>query len=425
MAIAQRTGSSPGRLETARSRSGLPDTSDWPVAIVASGFLTGVLIARSLADRGVRVILIDCDPRVQAFSSPYGEAVVCPNPDEAPAAWVQFMRDLARKVGARPVLMAASDQFISAIGQHADVLGGYFRISRSAKLQADLAVKDGQLRYAKQFGLPIPNSVFVDTENAVLEFASSARFPVLVKPRHQRFWSAPAGHPVHCRKALVAHDPAELLAKYRLACEFSRQAIIQEMIDAPDKDKRVHVAIYRNDGDRVAHLTLRELRCTHLGLPTVCEPVEDPAITQICDQFLRATGYLGTCELELIWDSTDNTPKVLDINPRFSGSGDAVHYAGIDQAWLVYLDLIGHPVEAVTPTTLDFRHVMLANDAAALRQYWRDGRLTWKDLLASYRRPVHFWDLDRRNWRLSLATLATCLRTLMATLIGRTRPRRH
>ncbi len=69
MAIAQRTGNSPDRLKTARSRIELRDTSDWPVAIVASGFLTGVLIARSLTERGVRVILIDCDPNVQAFSS--------------------------------------------------------------------------------------------------------------------------------------------------------------------------------------------------------------------------------------------------------------------------------------------------------------------------------------------------------------------
>ena len=189
------------------------------------------------------------------------------------------------------------------------------------------------------------------------------------------------------------------------------------MIFGPETNKRVHVAIYRRDGTRLAHITLKELRVTQYGVATVSEPIVDPEIAAVCDRFFQSSGYRGTCEIELFWDSRDRIPKMMDINPRFSGTGDAAFYAGIDQPWLTYLDLIGKRVEPVQPPARDFRHIMLENDSYAIRQNWEAGTLTWKALRESYRGPRHFWDFEPRDWRLASTTLWAVLRTTGGTLL--------
>ena len=391
----------------------------WPVVVIASAFITGVSVARDLERHGVRVFLVDCDLAVQGFRSVYGTSLRCPNPDTEPDEWCEFMCQLAGRLGGQPALFAASDQFVSAIGRYAGPLSTRYRISPSAELQAELAVKDGQIRLAKAHGLPTPLTCYADSEAEVALFAAAARFPVLFKPRQHRFWSqAPVGHPMHLTKAVQANDAAELMRNYRLAVPLSPAVVLQELIQGPDTNKRVHEAIYRHDGIRLAQVTLAVLRCTRFGVPTVCEPIDDPEVAATCDRFFQSIGYRGKVEVELMWDERDGKPKMLDINPRFSGSGDAVQYTGIDQAWLLYLDLIGQPVEPLTPPPLqNFRHVMLYNDMVAIRQHWKAGLLSWAALRRTYRAPVYFWDFDWRDWRLGASTLWAVLRVNLGTLI--------
>lgn len=394
--------------------------SDWPPVVIACAFNTGVQVARHLVRRNVRVRLIDCDRTVDGFQSIYGNAEWCPNPDDEPEAWLHHMIALGERMQERAVLIAASDQFVAAIGHFAEQLAPHFIISPSAKLQAELATKDGQFRIATGHGLPTPITFFATHEDEAAEFAKDAPYPVLIKPLQYRFWnSAPRNHPMKVAKALRAEDPAQLMKYFHLANTLSPGVIFQELIPGPETNKREHIAIYRRDGARLGHLTLRKLRSVELGSVAVTEPVDDPRTADICDAFFQSVGYRGTCEIELVWDMRDNLPKMMDINPRFSGSGNALIHGGIDQAWLVYLDLIGAPVEAVAPPVRDFRHVMLLTDAHAVRQSMQNGELSWSKLRATYRPPIHFWDLEVRDWRRALATLGAIARVSVGTIVYR------
>src|SRR5690242_19990257 len=78
----------------------------WPAVVIAGGYQTGVLAMRGLTRHGVRVVCIETarNRDYPAFTSRYGQALECPDPDEAPDAWVDFMLRLARKMGGCPVL---------------------------------------------------------------------------------------------------------------------------------------------------------------------------------------------------------------------------------------------------------------------------------------------------------------------------------
>lgn len=158
--------------------------ADWPAAVIAGAWRTGVLGMRSLRRRGVRVCAFDCTSR--DVRSAYGHAYACPNPDADPERWVEFLIDLARRVGGRPVLIASSDQFVSAIARHAGALDPHYRLSPGARLQGLLATKQTQYQLAAEHGMPMPRTEFVSGRDQVDAFAAKAQFPCLLKPIHFR-----------------------------------------------------------------------------------------------------------------------------------------------------------------------------------------------------------------------------------------------
>ena len=132
------------------------DTSR-PPAVVASVFQTGLNLMRDLEQKGIRVIGIDLNPENPGFRSRYAKSYLCPNPDKNPDDWAAFMLALAAAIGEKPVLIAASDIFVSAIGRHVEVLSDHFLFSKAgAKLQAALATKETQYALAREYGLPSP-----------------------------------------------------------------------------------------------------------------------------------------------------------------------------------------------------------------------------------------------------------------------------
>ena len=86
--------------------------ADWPPAVIAGAYRTGVLGVRTLVRRGVRATSFDSDRRHPGFRSRYGHAHPCPDPDTAPEQWVDFMIELSAKMGGKPALIASADAFV-------------------------------------------------------------------------------------------------------------------------------------------------------------------------------------------------------------------------------------------------------------------------------------------------------------------------
>lgn len=389
---------------------------DWPQAVVAGAFQTGVLAVRSLQRRGVRVHSFDCNSAQQGFRSVYGPAQLCPDPDRDSDGWLAFMLDLARQLGEKAALISSSDQFVSAIARHATVLSDFFILSPGIAVQSLLADKPTQYALAADHGMPMPRTQYVHSLDQVAEFASQATFPCLIKPSHFREWRRfHNGHPLLDTKVAIAENRDRLLENYRLASMASPDVIVQEIIEGPDTSKRVYLSCYDARGQRIANAMFRELRCDpfQFGPASVSEPVSDPEVDALCDRFLRRIGYVGVCEIEAKWDSRDGRPKLIEVNPRLSGGGDAAPYAGVDLCWIHYLDLIGQRVVPTKPLDRDFRHIVLRSDARAIVSYRNAGLISWGDVFRSYRPPVAFFDFDPRDWRNSAETILVAARGLI------------
>ncbi len=409
-------------------RAGPHGSPEWPPVVVASVFQTGLNLMRDLLRRGLRVEGVDCHPEHEGFRSRYGVSHLCPDPDTHPEDWVAYMIGLARSLGAKPVFIPAADQFVSALAEHAHQLKEFYLFSLdTVVVQAQLATKEKQYALAQEHGLPIPRTDYIQSRAELELWAAEARFPCLLKPRHQREWeSLPAGNALRGRKLVTAPDAAALLDYYALAEAHRPEVMAQEIVAGGDDTKFCYLSVYGSGSRRLGHCVVREFRAYPIGFGSgsLVRPVVDEEIATLCDSFLRAIGYVGICEIEVKRDARDGIVRLIEANPRFSGTGDASLYTGVDIGWLHYLDLIGRQPAPVEATRFDFTHVTLRRDIPSFEQYLDRGLLTWADIRNSYRGPLEFFDFDPHDPGPTAVTLLGCVRVLAGMALRRVGLRR-
>jgi predicted ATP-grasp superfamily ATP-dependent carboligase len=407
------------RLKLAQDKNPIRAQPGWPPAVVLGGYYTGVNLVRYLVRRGVKAYCIENDRSKQCFRSVYGTSLQCPDPDTKPAEWLDFMLVLAKRLGAKPVLIPTGDAFVSAIAKHADLLGGAYLFCRDGiKVQGLLATKELQYDLAVEHGMPVPRTKMVKSREEVNQYGPTVQYPCVLKPVRPRDWSnVPRGHLLDSRKVVLVNSVDELEAQYLAVAEVNPEIVIQEIIAGPDTLKMIYLSCYSTDGRRIALCMAKELRTNpiHFGNASILEPFMDAEVASICDRFLTRIGYSGLCEIELKRDSRDGSVKMIEANPRYTGSSDVAPYAGVDLGWLHYLDLIGQRVEMVNQEDGKFHHIVLTWDFSTFGSYRREGLLTWSDIIRSYRPPVAFLDFDLRNWRIAISTLIS----MVYLLIGR------
>ena len=394
---------------------------EWPPVVVCSVYQTGLNLMRDLERRGVRAVGIACARENPGFRSRYGKSYLCPNPDQEPAKWVEFMLGLSRELGSKPAIVPAADIFVGALGRHAEELAEHFTFSRaSVRLQAQLGTKEQQYALAATVGLPCPRTSYVESAADLDRFCQDARFPCLLKPLAHREWEAlPPGHPYHGQKVATADSAAELQAHYRSIEPFQAKGVVQEVVTGADDAKYCYLGVYGSTGERLGHLVVHELRCQpiRVGSASVVVPVVDEEISTICDRFLRKVNYVGLCEIEVKRDMRDGRVLLIEVNPRFSVTFDCAIYAGVDAGWLHYLDLIGRAPEPVEATRRDFKHIVALRDAPAFAQYLDARQTTWRKWWSVYRTPVKFFDLDFHDWGVTRPNLQRSLKMLAGGLL--------
>jgi predicted ATP-grasp superfamily ATP-dependent carboligase len=332
------------------------------------------------------------------------------------------MEELAADIGERAVLVPSSDKYVTAIANHQDFLTNLFILSPGIAVQGLLAEKQTQYELAEKHGMPMPVTRRVSNAVEVAGLAGDFVFPCVVKPWHFREWERlPEGHDLLNQKVGVVQSREELIQCYESVSKFTPEVIVQEVIEGPDTNKRVYLSCYDSQSKRIANAMFRELRCVPIGFgpASVSEPVEDDEADRICNEFLQRIGYAGICEIEVKRDSRDGRVKLIEANPRLSGGGDAAPYAGVDLVWIHYLDMIGESVEPVTASKRHFKHIVLKEEATAIPVYMRAGLLSWRGLAASYKPPLAFFDVDLRDWRITLETVLVFLKTLVVNIVRR------
>ncbi|NLE05380.1 MAG: ATP-grasp domain-containing protein [Crenarchaeota archaeon] len=169
--------------------------------------------------------------------------------------------------------------------------------------------------------IPCPYTVLnAETMEEVLH--SDIKYPIAVKPR--------VGYGAIGFRRTDSKE--ELIALFADGLNPSNY-VFQEFI--PQTDLQYECAMFVDDDNQVkTSLVFCKNRWFPVngGSSTLNITVKRPDIVESCTNLLQAINWRGPADIDLIQDPRDNTAKIMEINPRVSGSVKICFISGVDQA---------------------------------------------------------------------------------------------
>lgn len=363
----------------ARSVSGVPVDADRnvPGLIVKFGDYPlhhgGVGAIRSLGRLGIPMYAITEDRYTPAAASRYlRRAFVWPTTGtEEPERLVEGLLRIGARIGRPTVLVPTDEEAAVLIAEHQEELGERFLFPRvDAKLPRRLASKQGLHELCVEHGIPSPAAAFPQSYEEIVEFAESARFPIVAKNREafvRRSQPAVNGTTrIATREGLLS-----------LARDWGDQpgVILQEYLPREEAEDWIVHAYFDADSTPLAMFTGVKVRSwpPHAGMTANAYVVDNPELADLAARFIKQIGFSGVIDLDLRFDRRDGQYKLLDFNPRMGAQFRLFeNESGIDVVRAMHLDLTGRTVPEGEQRA-GHRYIVENIDLPALLAYRRSG----------------------------------------------------
>ncbi len=182
--------------------------------------------------------------------------------------------------------------------------------------------------------LPCPKTYLSKEE--FLAVKDTVKYPIVVKPR-----TGCAAVGFH-----VAHNEQDLITYYDKAEEKYGPCLIQEYIPQDGLQYKAELYVDR-DGDLKGACVFAKVRWYPIngGSSTLNETVHRPDIVANCKKLLEEIHWHGYADIDLIEDTRDGQIKIMEINPRITGSVKICFEAGVNFSKLIVQDFLKVDVE--------------------------------------------------------------------------------
>ena len=220
----------------------------------------------------------------------------------------------------------------------ADNLEAVSRFAHPAENGAELfyRVMDKQrtMEYCEAAGVPHPRTT-ADAGSVEAVLASGLSFPLVIKPR-----IGYGGIGFH-----VVNNEAGLREKFDATAERCGALLAQEFIPQTGRQYQCQVFMDGEGNARSAVLFDKTRWYPVTGGSSCCNTtLHDEAIVGDCVKLLKAIGWKGYADVDLIEDPRDGRAKVMEINPRVTGGVKICFAAGTDPARQIVELALGLPV---------------------------------------------------------------------------------
>lgn len=184
------------------------------VLITDAGRGSAIAFVRSLGRSGWRVVATDSIPGSIGFRSRYAEHhAVYPNPEHAPAAFVEWMLAIVREQQVN-LVVPITDTTMLPLSDAEAAFAGLCKLALPAP-DALRMVTDKQktLDLAESLGIPTPKTRLVTTVEEACDTIASFGFPLVLKPRASKLYHASAG--IEAYSVSYANTPEQLVQEMR------------------------------------------------------------------------------------------------------------------------------------------------------------------------------------------------------------------
>jgi predicted ATP-grasp superfamily ATP-dependent carboligase len=345
-----------------------------PVAVVMNVFYTGLGIARSLGERGVRVIGLTAQRRVYGNFTRHAKTVFAPDSRSEPDALLTFLTQLGRELGGKSVLFPTRDDDVLFLNRFRKELEPYFSlvIPGESALSASLNKWETFLA-AKRAKVATPGAWMIEGLDDLERAAAEIRYPCVLKPLSAHHWRQGGNWElVGARKAIGIASEEELRAEYHAIARADSRALVQEMVPGGD-DCLLIAACYMNRESRwVAGFNTQKILQIPEGFGTGCivQCVDRSELFAPTIRLLQSIGYSGIAEVEYKWDAAAGEYMLIEINSRPWDQHRLGHACGVELMYFAYCEHAGLPMPAPVKPALG--HKWIAEDTfvtAAIRSF--------------------------------------------------------
>ena len=302
-------------------QDGAPDPINALVLAVGSPLGQSICKALRLSRFHVVVIPADCDEMSAGlYLDRNGPKVVLP-PVLSPDYFSELVRVL-KEYHIHVIFPVIGPEF-KFFHDHAD----YFNKENIRIASVDKDVLDRcndkyeGMRYLRQAGISVPDTVLCVPGPALDDYLARAHFPLFMKPRN-----GASGRDVY-----LVRDLEQLVA---LRKAFPAGYFVVQAYLGDGDEYTVGVYIAKNGSFRSAVVMKRQLK---FGLSYKGEVVEEPSISHYCIDLCEKMGlyYASNVQLKLV----KGAPRAFEINPRFSSTTSVRAAFGFNEPEMMLYDL--------------------------------------------------------------------------------------
>ena len=354
-------------------------TDKYPMAVIFGLFETGLGIARSLGQQGVKVIGVDFKKDI-AWYSRYVKPLICPHPINEKKSFLGWIERNFRGSGKKVPAFLSSDDFLTSFSINRSILLEFFLFNLvDSHLLDKISNKYSQYLLAREAGIQLPKTRFLENKEDLNSMdLGDFQFPAIIKGLDVNSWREKISGVI---KGYPADSPDDFYRKARDILDQNVPIIIQEIILGPDKNHCKYNAYIGLDGQIKAEFTLRKIRQNPIrfGVGAVVESVYNTELVAEGRKLFRGINFTGIGSAEFKWDEKDGKLKLIEINPRYWQQNYLCTASGVNFPYINYCDLNGTPVANNPNFKSGIKWVNRYMDFDSFLKYRKEGVLTFSE----------------------------------------------
>jgi predicted ATP-grasp superfamily ATP-dependent carboligase len=349
-------------------------------AVITGGDFQGLGVLRTLARKGIPVILLDHEHCIGKYSKYKKRFFRSPRPSEG-ENYLNFLLQLAKREGIQGwIIFPNSDEAVRVLSQHKEILENYYRIPTPYwESIRNVYIKRETYKVAEKNGISIPKIYDINSLEQLVE--SDLQYPLVIKPSiRDHFFNKTK------IKAFRVNTKEELIKTYQRVRGVIEpdEILVQDFIPGGPKNLYSFCPFFKS-GKVITGVAGRRARQHPMDFghaSTYVELVDIPELRGISEKFLGLIDYYGIAEVEFMQDPRDNQYKLIEVNPRVWGWHTLAIAAGVDLPYLLYQDMIGEEIE-VLPSIKQMKWVRLITDIPTVFAEIMNGNMKLSDYILS------------------------------------------
>ena len=300
----------------------------WLKVLVQGGEIQNALtVVQSIGRNGADDVVGSKHKKTTSFYSKYCKKhFQYPCPKNFPDDFIQCMLSEVKKEH-YDVLVSLGGEGMLELSKYRDLFLPYVKIALPDHEKLVRAYNKAEtIKIAIENNIPCPKTYFVRDVKDVQKIKDELTFPVIMKPTKSE----------GSRGLMYVTRKEELIDTFEKTTKTFGEMIIQELLPPGGASYGFEALFNHNSEPRAifVHKRLREFPITG-GPSTFRIGVENQEIEELGIRLLQKFKWYGIAMVEFKVDPRDNTPKLMEINPRFWGSLPLSIASGVDFPFLL------------------------------------------------------------------------------------------